>query len=235
MRGRPHPVRHLPPPLSTRPGLVVEAADAAGRTTLWTPGLSDPPSRYGERVRYREGMALRHWDPTRSKLAAALLRGVGDLPVKRGARLLYLGASAGMTVSHLADWIGPEGRVFAVERSPRMFPRLLSLARAYPNVYPLLADAQDPREYFGEVPEVGMIYQDVSQPDQGAIARENARLFLAAGGTYALVLKRASQYRRESEQDPSEALRPLRVERTIGLAPFYREHQLVVARLDVSA
>jgi len=46
------------------------------------------------------------WNPFRGKLAAAILGGVGNIQIKPGAKLLYLGAASGTTVSHVASGIG---------------------------------------------------------------------------------------------------------------------------------
>jgi len=46
------------------------------------------------------------WNPFRSKLAAAILGGVGNIHIKPGAKVLYLGAASGTTVSHVADIVG---------------------------------------------------------------------------------------------------------------------------------
>ncbi|TKY55069.1 Mediator of RNA polymerase II transcription subunit 36a [Spatholobus suberectus] len=49
----------------------------------------------------------RVWNPFRSKLAAAILGGVDNIWIKPGARVLYLGAASGTTVSHVSDIVGP--------------------------------------------------------------------------------------------------------------------------------
>lgn len=49
----------------------------------------------GEKVEYRV------WNPFRSKLAASILGGVDNIHIKPGTKVLYLGASAGTTVSHV--------------------------------------------------------------------------------------------------------------------------------------
>lgn len=67
----------------------------------------------GEKIEYRV------WNPFRSKLAAAVLAGVDNIHIKPGARVLYLGAASGTSVSHVSDVVGPEGCVYAVEFSHR--------------------------------------------------------------------------------------------------------------------
>ena len=48
----------------------------------------------------------RVWNPFRSKLAAAILGGVDKIHMKPGAKVLYLGAASGTTVSHVSDIVG---------------------------------------------------------------------------------------------------------------------------------
>lgn len=69
-----------------------------------------------------EGMdkvEYRVWNPFRSKLAASILAGVDNIHIKPGAKVLYLGAASGTSVSHVSDIVGPEGAVYAVEFSHR--------------------------------------------------------------------------------------------------------------------
>lgn len=49
----------------------------------------------------------RVWNPFRSKLAAGILGGLDDIFIKPGAKVLYLGAASGTSVSHVADVVGP--------------------------------------------------------------------------------------------------------------------------------
>lgn len=55
----------------------------------------------GEKIEYRV------WNPFRSKLGAAILGGVDQIHIKPGAKVLYLGAASGTTVSHVSDIVGP--------------------------------------------------------------------------------------------------------------------------------
>ncbi|KAB1204865.1 putative mediator of RNA polymerase II transcription subunit 36b [Morella rubra] len=64
----------------------------------------------GTKVEYRV------WNPFRSKLAAAIIGGVDDIWIKPGARVLYLGAASGTTVSHVSDLVGP-ARILALNAS----------------------------------------------------------------------------------------------------------------------
>ena len=79
----------------------------------------------------------RLWDPFRSKLAASLLKGLQDFPIKKGLKILYLGASTGTTISHISDIIGNTGVIFAVESSMRVARELIeNVADKRENIIP---------------------------------------------------------------------------------------------------
>ncbi|XP_024005804.1 mediator of RNA polymerase II transcription subunit 36a isoform X2 [Eutrema salsugineum] len=108
----------------------------------------------------------RVWNPFRSKLAAAILGGVDNIWIKPGAKVLYLGAASGTTVSHVSDLVGPEGCVYAVEFSHRSGRDLVNMAKKRTNVIPIIEDARHPAKYRMLVGMVDVIFSDVAQPDQ---------------------------------------------------------------------
>lgn len=114
----------------------------------------------GTKVEYRV------WNPFRSKLAAAILGGVDEIWIKPGARVLYLGAASGTTVSHVSDIVGPTGVVYAVEFSHRSGRDLVNMAKKRTNVIPIIEDARHPAKYRMLVGMVDVIFSDVAQPDQ---------------------------------------------------------------------
>ena len=71
----------------------------------------------------------RVWNPFRSKIAAAVIGGISDIYVKPGAKVLYLGAASGTTVSHCSDIVGETGLVYAVEFSHRSGRDLVNMAK----------------------------------------------------------------------------------------------------------
>jgi len=118
--------------------------------------------------------------------------GIKSWPFRGDSRVLYLGAGAGTTVSYVSD-ICPRGQVLAVEFAPEPFRSLVELARARSNVFPILADAWDPSAYAAQVgPPVDVVYQDVAQRDQWAIARRNVDVHMDPGGWLLLVVKARS-------------------------------------------
>jgi len=206
------------------------------RRELWTEAVANPPPVYGERWTEVDDRRFRLFDPHRSKLAAALVRGwSGDLPAP-GERWLYLGAASGTTASHVADLVGPEGGVYAVERSLRPFARLLALAERWPNLRPILADAREPHEYAALVPPVDGLYADIAQPDQLAIVLGNAELLLRGPGSRVLVaLKTPSMGRSRSATAHRDAAEATLAEQatlvpSIALEPFHKGHFMVGGR-----
>ncbi len=203
------------------------------RTELWTETVGALPPVYGERWSELAGRMCRAFDPIRAKLAAGIVRGwEGPLP-SPGQRWLYLGAATGTTASHLADLLGPSGRLYAVERSVRPFARLTELAERWPNLLPILADAREPRRYSHLVPPVDGVYADIAQPDQVEIVRANAALFLGGSGAAVLLaLKTASMGRAigpaghlaRAEDDLG---RTVDLAASVKLDPFHRAHYLV--------
>lgn len=106
-----------------------------------TPGISvygekrisvEATTADGTKVEYRV------WNPFRSKLAAAVLGGVDDIWIKPGYKVLYLGAAAGTSVSHVSDIVGPQGCVYAVEFSHRPGRDLINMAKGRTNVIPII-------------------------------------------------------------------------------------------------
>jgi len=69
---------------------------------------------YGENLIKIKGTEYRAWNPKRSKLAAAIKKGLKNNPIHPDSTILYLGASTGTTPSHLSD-ILTHGGLYGVE------------------------------------------------------------------------------------------------------------------------
>ncbi|XP_069850100.1 rRNA/tRNA 2'-O-methyltransferase fibrillarin-like protein 1 [Dipodomys merriami] len=210
---------------------VYRGAEDALATRNLVPGQSV----YGERrVTVGEGGARREyrtWDPFRSKLAAAILGGAERLHIRPRARVLYLGAASGATVSHVSDIVGPQGLVYAVEPSPRAGRELVGVARRRPNIVPVLEDARHPLRYRMLVGMVDVLVADVAQPDPARIAALNAHAFLRRGGHF-LVSIRASAAAGAAAALAAELrlLRreDLRPQEQLTLEPYERHHAVVL-------
>ncbi|KAA8491508.1 putative mediator of RNA polymerase II transcription subunit 36b [Porphyridium purpureum] len=188
----------------------------------------------------KEKIEYRVWNPFRSKIAAAILGGIGEIYMKPGSKVLYLGAASGTTVSHVADLVGPDGAVYAVEFSHRSGRDLVNMAKKRPNVIPIIEDARHPTKYRMLLPMVDVIFSDVAQPDQARIVAYNAQFFLKTGGAFMISIKAscidstiepALVFAKEVKKLQDEKFKP---REQITLEPFERDHAVVVGNFRVS-
>ncbi|XP_040901104.1 rRNA 2'-O-methyltransferase fibrillarin [Toxotes jaculatrix] len=195
-------------------------------------------SVYGEkRINVEEGetkIEYRAWNPFRSKLAAAILGGVDQIHIKPGAKVMYLGAASGTTVSHVSDIVGPEGLVYAVEFSHRSGRDLLNVAKKRTNIIPIIEDARHPHKYRMLVGMVDVIFADVAQPDQTRIVALNAHNFLKNGGHFVISIKAncidstaapEAVFASEVKKMSAENMKP---QEQLTLEPYERDHAVVV-------
>ncbi len=193
---------------------------------------------YGERLVSIDGVEYRVWDPFRSKLAAAIIKGLKHLPIDEDSRVLYLGASTGTTVSHVSD-LAYNGVVYAVEHAPRVARELIErVAKHRSNVIPIVEDARGYDSYYGITGKVDLLYCDIAQQDQTEIAVANAKAYLKHGGYLMLVVKaRSIDVTKEPESIVKAEVSKLKdngfsIEQVVYLEPFDKDHALVLARYE---
>jgi fibrillarin-like pre-rRNA processing protein len=164
----------------------------AGSKRPATKNLAPGNTVYNEQIVTEKSQEYRIWDPYRSKLSAALLRGLEAFAFIPNISVLYLGASSGTTASHVSDLIDTNGRVYCIEFAPRVMRDLVQTCAPRKNMIPIMADARYPETYL-QIPElVDVLYQDVAQPNQAKILVQNARRFLKSGGTAYVAIKARS-------------------------------------------
>ncbi|MFQ5620240.1 MAG: fibrillarin-like rRNA/tRNA 2'-O-methyltransferase [Candidatus Nanoarchaeia archaeon] len=160
---------------------------------LYTKNLNPGKDVYGEYLIKEGKTEYRQWDPKRSKIAAAILKGLNQLGAAPGQSVLYLGASTGTTVSHISDIVGNKGMVFALDFAPRTTRDLVFLAKERENIAPILADANQPETFKKLIPkEVDWIFQDIAQRQQAEIFLKNVKQFLKKGGLACIAIKARS-------------------------------------------
>lgn len=171
---------------------------------LATVNLSPGESVYDEKLIEFRGTEYRVWDPYRSKLAAAILRGIKEIPLKQGSKILYLGAASGTTASHVSDIIGSKGMVYCIEISSRPLRDLLIVCEHRTNMAPIFGDATEVEKYHAMIEKTDLIYQDVAHPEQTSIALENSKTYLRDGGKMIIAMKARSI---DVTKDPREIFR----------------------------
>ena len=162
------------------------------RTILLTKNLVPGKKVYEERLFTEKGTEFREWDPKRSKLAAAILKGVTEIGIKKDYVILYLGAASGTTASHLSDIIGKDGFIFAVDFAPRVVRDLVFVCEDRKNIAPILADANRPESYLDRVSLADIVYMDIAQKNQAEIFLKNCEMFLKKKAFALLAVKARS-------------------------------------------
>ena len=209
-----------------------------GSRRLATKNLVPGRNVYGERLVRVEGVEYRVWDAFRSKLAGAILKGLRNVPIKPGHKVLYLGAASGTTPSHVSDIVGEKGHVYCVEFASRSIRDLVDNVCSYRmNMSPILEDARFPEKYAMFIQgKVDDIYCDIAQPEQAKVLADNADRFLVESGWIMLAIKAQSI---DVTKEPSEVYRSetkvlqkrgFSIEEVVNLEPYDKAHAMIVAQ-----
>jgi fibrillarin-like pre-rRNA processing protein len=212
-----------------------------GAKRLATKNLVPGRNVYGERLIRFEGEEYRVWDAFRSKLAAAILRGLDTVPIRPDQQVLYLGAASGTTASHVSDIVGDKGHVYCVEFASRSIRDLVENVCVYRvNMSPILEDARVPDKYSMLIRgKVDDIYCDIAQPEQARVLADNADVFLEKHGWIMLAVKSQSI---DVTKEPSEVYkneirvlekRGFLVKQSVQLEPYDKAHIMIVARTNI--
>jgi fibrillarin-like pre-rRNA processing protein len=206
-----------------------------GKERLATLSQDPGTTVYGEDTVKIVDREYRIWDPYRSKLAAAILKGLSEVPIRPGNSILYLGAASGTTASHVSDIVGEKGRVYCVEFAQRSFRDLANNAsKNRKNMTPIFADARFPEKYRSIVQGVDTVYADIAQPDQARILSENIAQYLSEKGDFLFAVKARSI---DVSKEPSTIFRQERkileengykVREMIRLDPFEKDHSMIL-------
>jgi fibrillarin-like pre-rRNA processing protein len=203
--------------------------------SILTPNLVPGTKVYGEQLIKSSGKEFRVWDPSRSKLGAAITNGLKAMPFKAGSIVLYLGAASGTTISHISDIIGRNGLIYAVEFSERPFRSLQDVSQSRMNIAPILADARKPETY-AWVECADIIFVDLAQPDETEISIRNAGIFLKSDGYLMIAVKSQSiDVTKEPQKVYSEEAKKLEsagytIVEIVNLEPHETAHALIVAQ-----
>ena len=201
-----------------------------------TRSIAPRKKAYDERVLRKGRDEYRVWDPKKSKLGAAMQKGLTDVPLRRGMKILYLGISTGTTASHLSDIVGFEGMIYGIEFSARMVRDLMQVSAQRKNIVPILADARMPEDWAQRVEKVDLVYCDVAQRDQSEILMRNAKVFLKKGGHIMIAIKArsidvAANPKSIFIQEKQKLSKMFNITSDVNLNPFEKDHAFFVGRL----
>lgn len=180
------------------------------------------------------GEEYRSWNPYRSKLAAAMLNGMKRMFIKKGSKVLYLGAATGTTSSHVSDIVGDAGVVYCIEIAERSMRELVKVCEARRNMLPMLLDARDVDRYAGDIEPCDVIYQDIASRDQSDILKRNARLLKSGGAAYVAIKSQSIDVAKDPELVYRAFLEDIagtfEVLEKIDIAPYSKLHLFVVLK-----
>ncbi len=204
------------------------------RKVLATKNLTPEKTVYGEPVLKVKNKEYRVWNPNRSKLGAAIHKGIKKIPINQGNIVLYLGSASGTTVSHVSDIVGSSGLVYCVEIAPRVMRDLVFLAEERKNLAPILESAALTKNYENLVVQADFIFQDIAQKDQARIFIKNKR-FLKKGGYAMIAVKaRSIDVTKKPQTVFDEVEKELRKHFKIidkkRLEPFEKDHSLFLVK-----
>lgn len=211
-----------------------------GSQRLATKNLVPGRNVYGERLIRFEDEEYRVWDAFRSKLAAAILKGLDYVPITPRHSVLYLGAASGTTASHVSDIVGEKGNVYCVEFASRSLRDLVDNVCSYRfNMIPLLEDARTPEKYRMFIrSKVDDIYCDIAQPEQARVLADNADVYLKREGWIMLAVKSQSIdvtkepaviYEQEKKVLKN---RGFRIQELVDLEPYDKAHAMILAQFQ---
>ncbi|MGI0141719.1 MAG: fibrillarin-like rRNA/tRNA 2'-O-methyltransferase [Candidatus Micrarchaeales archaeon] len=189
---------------------------------------------YDEELIEFKGVEYRTWNPYRSKLAAAIVKGLKTMAIKPGSKVLYLGAATGTTTSHVSDIIGNNGLVYCVEFSERNMRQLIQVCEKRQNMFPFHTDARMTEEYAEDVGEADVLYQDVSARDQSAILIKNSKLLKKDGYAYVAIKSQSISSSAKPSDTYEEFIRQIsddfEVLEQIDIEQFDKGHLFLVLR-----
>ena len=195
---------------------------------------SVPGKRVYEERLFKDGKTeYRQWDPERSKLAAALIKGISQIGLEKNSLVLYLGSASGTTVSHISD-ICSNGFIFAIEFAPRVMRDFIFMCEKRKNIAPFLESANHPEKY-SDIPKVDVVYQDIAQRDQVGIFLKNTNRFLKKGGVGLLCIKaRSIDVTKNPKEIFKQVMKELNDKTTVVdyrvLDPYEKDHAFFVIK-----
>ena len=178
---------------------IAQPQDPAGEDAI-PPALTHYMGReIAQTMHYRGAPWLTRDNREEEERCSLLLTNLG---LKRGMTVCDMGCGNGYYTLKLAQMVGPEGRVLAVDIQPQMLAMLKERAEraGLENIELILGQVHDPKLPPGEVDLVLMVdvYHEFSHPEHMLAA---IRESLAPDGVVAL-----TEYRAE---DPNVPIRPL--------------------------
>ncbi len=201
---------------------------------LLTKNITPGKTFFHEYAHVQDTTEYREFSPTRSKIAAALVKKIGLFPFKEGLTILYLGAAHGYTASYISDIVGTNGTVYCLDFAPRVVRDLYLLCEDRMNMAPLLANANKPDTYADRIEQADIIIIDVAQKNQVEILFKNLRFLKPKGYVFFAVKARSIDVTKKPYIVYKDVERQLQEKLKIldqkDLSPLEQDHQMFVCQ-----
>lgn len=206
-----------------------------GKKKLFTINLSPGKKVYDESLIKDKGIEYRTWNPKKSKLAAAIMKGASQIGIKPNSTVLYLGCASGTTASHVSDIVGKQGFVFALDFAPRVMREMVFVCEQRSNIMPIMANANNTESFEKYITMVDVVFQDIAQKSQAEIFLKNCKKFLKPGCFALLSVKaRSVDVTKKPKKVFEEIRRKLENELVIvdyrTLEPFELDHCMFICK-----
>lgn len=193
---------------------------------IFTKNLIPGKKVYNEKLVRKGNVEYRSWNPYRSKMAGAILKGLKYFPIKKDTKILYLGVASGTTASHFSD-IATNGLVYGVEIAFKPMKNFVKLCQERKNMVPILEDANKPYKYEAIVEDVDFLYQDIAQKNQVEIFIKNMEKFdieKACIMIKARSIDISMQPKKVFEKVKNEIGKHYEIKEAIRLNPYAKDH-----------
>lgn len=193
---------------------------------IFTKNLVPGKKVYNEKLIKKGKEEYRSWNPYRSKMAGAILKGLKDFPIKKDSKILYLGVASGTTASHFSD-IATNGIIYGVEISFKPMKNFIKLCQHRKNLIPILEDANKPYKYEAIVEEIDFMYQDIAQKNQVEIFLKNMEKFDVNKACIMIKARSISismEPKKVFEKVKKEIEKHFEIRQMIKLNPYAKDH-----------
>tara|TARA_Y100001936_G_scaffold20267_1_gene17344 strand:- start:4425 stop:5075 length:651 start_codon:yes stop_codon:yes gene_type:complete len=184
-----------------------------------------------EKLIYRDQNELRLWKPYRSKLAAGIINGLEIIPLSEDSRILYFGIKNGITLNHMSDIVGQNGKIFAI--SEQIDYSLKNLSKIKENIILL---EQDKSKNFERLitEKVDLLFVDLPETNYSEIII-NFKKFLHDSGFLIFIFRtkdaRVKNKNSENKLDLFDELNSnFQIIQIINLTDFFKEFSMVLAK-----
>tara|TARA_B100002049_G_C15966978_1_gene327032 strand:- start:53 stop:688 length:636 start_codon:yes stop_codon:yes gene_type:complete len=126
--------------------------------------------------------------PYQNKIAASIINGLEILPIIKKNKILFLEYPMGLSVTHVSDMIGNEGKCFMVLPPDTIDNKLSRIFQKHNNIITISNKFDEP-EKFPLDTKVDVVYVDLIQLNYIEIALKNSRFHLKDCGYLIVIIE----------------------------------------------